>query len=114
MPKDVSASVNDSLSQAAVNITQGMMAPDAGPYMPKLEMLLIEIRNLAQRGMQSPGGAQGQGSPPMGQAQMGPPPQAPGPAAAQMPNAGGQGLFPNSPQPNADELAALISKGTGQ
>lgn len=123
MPKDVSGSVYDSLAEAAVSITKGMMAPDAGPMMPKLEMLFIEIRNLAQKG-QGPGQQQpGQGQPPQGQGppQGGPPPggpqgppQAPGPPAQGMPNAGGQGLFPNSPQPNANELAALISQGTGK
>ncbi len=46
---------------------------------------------------------------------MGPPQGggAPGPAPSPMANAGGQGVFPNSPQPNAQELQQLMAAHAG-
>ncbi len=126
MAKDVSGSVRDSLSQALTSITQGMTAPDALPLMPMLNKLHGAILGLIQQGHQQPGmpppggGGPGAGGPPPGQGgpppggQYGPPPgQAPGPPPAPMANAGGQGVFPNSPQPNAQELQQLMAAHAG-
>ena len=127
MAKDVSNSVRDSLSQALTAITQGMTAPDATPVMQQLNQLHGAILGIIQQGHQAAGGMpQGQrpggpggpppggGGPPPG-GQFGPPQggQAPGPAPSPMANAGGQGVFPNSPQPNAQELQQLLAAHAG-
>jgi hypothetical protein len=133
MAKDVPSSVRDSLSQAHTAVAQAMTAPDALPVMKQLQGLSMAILGMIQQGHQAqqpgmPGGAPG-GPPPGGgmppgggapgpqgnQGQFGPPQQgsAPGPAPAPMPGAGGQGLFPNSPQPNAQELAQFVASRAG-
>jgi hypothetical protein len=126
MAKDVSQSVRDSLSAAATNVAQAMTAPDAAPMMPILMKLHQDMVGMIQRGMQGPGqgmqqqGMPGQGPPP---GQQGPPPGGPGgppqgppqgpPGGQQMPQAGGRGLFPNSPVPSAQQLQELIGSRTG-
>jgi hypothetical protein len=116
--KDVAASVRDALSQAATSVTEAMAAPDAMPYMPVLRQLHQNLIAVIQHGQlvpqqgQQPGQGPGAGGP-------GGQPMAPGPAAGQpqvnggLPSAPGQGLFPNSPIPSANELSALVANRTG-
>ena len=121
MPKGMVASARDGLAEAAAAITAAMTAPDAGPMMPALQQLHGILVGLIQQGHMAgaPGGQPGMGQPGMGQGPPGGqgfpqrPPGMPGPPPNQMPNAGGQGVFPTAPQPNPNELRALLAQKAG-
>lgn len=117
MAKDEVQSVRDGYSQIASAITMTMTAPDAGPDLKFLTVLqaavLAKLHTPPQQQMQQMAGqGAGQGGPPGG-APTGPPGGSPPPGQMGMQSAPGQGLFPNSPQPNADELRALMTSRSG-
>lgn len=113
-------SMAEELGNAVQAIARAKLTPEAVPVLHQLDQLQAQVTILAQHGNIRAGGpgAAGPGAPAQGGAPTGGPPQAPGPPAGApqpggLPNAPGQGIFPNSPIPNANELAALVGGRAG-